>query len=811
MGGPLRLLYVAIDQKVPGTLGGSVHVQAVAEGLARLGHEVHVATQAGGAWPAGTVTWHPMRPPLGRSELRWTRQPAVGQLAREIRADAIIERYYNFGGEGILAAGAIGVPAILEVNAPIVDYPGSSKARLDRALVVEPMRRWRDRICRATDLFVTPAAEILPAWIDRDKVLEIEWGADVDHFRPDAPRPPAFTRDPRARARRVCRRVSDVARRRPSVGVAGATACRRRSSIRRRVDRRWPRAAGRRARRARRARHHLHRRGAASRCCRAGWRKPTSASRRSTRHVTGRCGSASTGRRSRSSSTWPSVCPVLAPALPRLRRLVEHGREGWLYDPDDARGLDRALEALADPDRRRVMGAAARARVVQDFSWTAHCRALDGRLRELVSRVSAPLRVLLVTDSFPPGCGGSGWSTWELAHGLVARGHHVEVVKAAPGPRAGVFTRTYEGLPVTDFCRPAPNVPVLRNIVKNERLWASLGKYLTARLVRDQFDIVHGQHVMTTVPSIRAGAASGIPSVATVRDYWPVCYWSDLIYDPTQPSLCPHCTAGMMTRCVRPRAGAATVAAWPLIPYMRSNLRAKRQTLAGASAVIAVSHALADDLRAARAGARRHAALHDSEPGRHDGPRPRARSVGAADRRAVRHLLRQARHEQRRAVPAGRGQGRRHRLAARPRGRRSAARRSGRRGARAQGIPLRVLGWQDREAVLPWMRHAALLAFPSYGPESLSRVLIEAAAMGVPIAAMETGGTRDIIRHEATGLLSTDPAGFSRDLARLASDERLRASLGAAARADVHVRFSAASVVERVEQVYRALLLPRAA
>ncbi len=44
---------------------------------------------------------------------------------------------------------------------------------------------------------------------------------------------------------------------------------------------------------------------------------------------------------------------------------------------------------------------------------------------------------------------------------------------------------------------------------------------------------------MTTVPSIRAGHATGVPVVATVRDYWPVCYWSDLIYDPTQPRLCP--------------------------------------------------------------------------------------------------------------------------------------------------------------------------------------------------------------------------------------------------------------------------------
>jgi hypothetical protein len=37
----LRILYAAIDQRVPGTLGGSVHVQSVAEGLAALGHEVN--------------------------------------------------------------------------------------------------------------------------------------------------------------------------------------------------------------------------------------------------------------------------------------------------------------------------------------------------------------------------------------------------------------------------------------------------------------------------------------------------------------------------------------------------------------------------------------------------------------------------------------------------------------------------------------------------------------------------------------------------------------------------------------------------
>ena len=127
------------------------------------------------------------------------------------------------------------------------------------------------------------------------------------------------------------------------------------------------------------------------------------------------------------------------------------------------------------------------------------------------------------------------------------------------------------------------------------------------------------------------------------------------------------------------------------------------------------------------------------------------------------------------------------------------------------GRDVRVLGWLDRREVWAWMRHAVLLAFPSYGPESLSRVLIEAAALGVPIAAMNTGGTADILQDRVTGLLSDDPASFARDLATLAADERLRAALGAAARAAVHTRFAASSVVERVEQVYRHVLRPRAA
>jgi glycosyltransferase involved in cell wall biosynthesis len=424
--------------------------------------------------------------------------------------------------------------------------------------------------------------------------------------------------------------------------------------------------------------------------------------------------------------------------------------------------------------------------------------------------MSTPLRILVTTDAFPPVCGGSGWSTWELVRGLTARGHHVEVVRVGAGSTSSLAEEAYEAHRVTSITVRAPSVPFVRNVVKNEQLWRRLAKYLAAsRLADGAFDIVHAQHVMSTVPSIRAGLQTGVPVVATVRDYWPVCYWSDLIYDPEQPQLCGGCSVSMMTRCVRPRAGAAHLAAWPLIPYMRANLATKRQVLGRASAVIAVSSAIARDL-AARAPELRGTPLYTI-------PNPVDMTVLDAARGARRPQAAPY------VVYAGKlatNKGVQYLLPAIARAAITwpivvigdgPLRGSLETEARDRGIDLRILGWRDRAEVWAWMRHASMLAFPSYGPESLSRVLIEAAALGVPIAAMSTGGTPDIIKPGETGLLSSTPEGLARDLATLAADERLRARLGTAARADVHVRFSAHSVVERIEQVYRSLLLPAAA
>ena len=419
------------------------------------------------------------------------------------------------------------------------------------------------------------------------------------------------------------------------------------------------------------------------------------------------------------------------------------------------------------------------------------------------------MRVLLVTDSFPPNCGGSGWSTYELARGLRTRGHVVSVVQPRPRQDAD-GKRQYDGFEVEEIAASAPPVPFLRNYFKNERLWAQLTDRLVRHIRQSHVDIIHAQHVLTTVPAVRAGEATAVPVVATVRDYWPVCYWSDLIYDFDADRLCEACTPDNMRRCLRGRAGTAGTLAWPLIPYMRANLRRKREGLSAADAVIAVSSVLHADLKARAPELAGTDVRHIPNPVDIAGirraadsmPRPLAEPyvlyVGKLEpNKGAGHLVDLA-------VGVGLldplvvvGDGR-----LRSELERQAA---GHRGT----VDLRVQGWLPRDQVLGWMRHASVLVFPSHGPESLSRVLLEAAALGVPIAAMATGGTRDIVIHEQTGLLSDGADGLTRDVARLYSDRELASRLGDGARRHVERTFDSPAVLARIEHVYTDVIAKR--
>jgi glycosyltransferase involved in cell wall biosynthesis len=76
--------------------------------------------------------------------------------------------------------------------------------------------------------------------------------------------------------------------------------------------------------------------------------------------------------------------PVVTIDVPALRNMVRPDREGLLYPEGDTAALAAALASLLDsPDRCHALGARARQRAVQEFSWQRHCARLDEILRGL--------------------------------------------------------------------------------------------------------------------------------------------------------------------------------------------------------------------------------------------------------------------------------------------------------------------------------------------------------------------------------------------------------------------------------------------
>jgi starch synthase len=387
----MKILYCAIDQRVPGTTGGSVHVEAVAVGLAALGHDVHVLTGSGdGPFPAHGVHWMPMTSPLGARQLRWARSRDVTRIAREIEPDVVIERYYNFGGEGIVAAGAVGAVGVLEVNAPVIDYPGSRKALLDKAMIVEPMRRWRERLCARADLVVTPSAAILPAGIDRAKVIEIEWGADTDRFRPGAAGPlryarPSGTLAVFAGAFRSWHGAEHLVRAVRTLRDEGHTEI---SAV---LIGDGPELS--RARAAAEGTAGITFTGAVPHAEMPA--QLAAADIGVAPFDTAAHGPLALGfywSPLKMFEYMSSGLPVVAPSVDRIPALIAHDVEGLLYPPSDPGALAGSLIRLTDGPLRARMGAAARARAVSQFSWAAHCRALDRVISEALSRKTASRR-----------------------------------------------------------------------------------------------------------------------------------------------------------------------------------------------------------------------------------------------------------------------------------------------------------------------------------------------------------------------------------------------------------------------------------
>jgi glycosyltransferase involved in cell wall biosynthesis len=395
----MRILYIAHGIPVPGHLGGSTHTFEVARGLAQHGHAVHLVAASHEGWGGIAPFFRPVSSRLNGFSLHHQNIPkALGfagcwsmlRLARMLRPDVIMERYYNFSGAGVWTAHVLDIPCLLEVNALIVDPPAVFKRRLDDMLG-GPMRRWALTQCHWANCIVTPLHTTVPAEIPRSKIVELPWGANVERFTP-APyhlnpgHPEAISEidnTPTAiflgsfRAWHgvldfVQAAISLLQQGRPYRFVLVGDGSERAQAEHLAAD--WS--------------SHFRFTGALP------YDQVPIELRKATVGVAPFTTTPHPALRAAGFFWSPlkvyeymaSGLPVVTTDLAPLNTIIRQGKEGLLFAENDQEHLARAIDQmLANPDHAREMGKRARERVVAHYSWQRHCEQLAHVLQKMLA------------------------------------------------------------------------------------------------------------------------------------------------------------------------------------------------------------------------------------------------------------------------------------------------------------------------------------------------------------------------------------------------------------------------------------------
>lgn len=253
--------------------------------------------------------------------------------------------------------------------------------------------------------------------------------------------------------------------------------------------------------------------------------------------------------------------PVVATDVGGVRDVVRHGHSGFLVRPGDVGAIADRLQLLAENGaRRRELGEAGRAFVVSRYSvprlvedidrlyrtllqheWPAERRvitAIDRPLAPTLPRRAGRrhrrgecLRVILLSQYFPPEVGATQSRMQAFAEHLAAQGHQVTVICEFPNHPHGVIPTAYRGLLYQDD-RSNPyrilRVWVLASAEKTQL--TRMQFYLSYMTLATAVSPLAGRAdvVVATSPPLFTGLAGAAiarlnraPLVLDVRDLWP--------------------------------------------------------------------------------------------------------------------------------------------------------------------------------------------------------------------------------------------------------------------------------------------------
>ena len=396
------------------------------------------------------------------------------------------------------------------------------------------------------------------------------------------------------------------------------------------------------------------------------------------------------------------------------------------------------------------------------------------------------MRVLMLSQFYPPVMGGQERHVRDLAHALASRGHEVEVATIATTVTTG---RTPDGVVAVHRLRTtAQRMPRLYTEsgrphalpLADPELRAGIGRLLAER----RFDVAHA-HDWIVNSLLGPARRTRTPVLLTQHDYSHVCATKrmmrgDVVCPGPAPVACVRCASAQYGPVVGPgvvlanvagrRARRTNVAAF--IPV--SATVAARTALTGHSHYEVIPNFVPDDILVDPIS------LDDDQSG---GP---ILFVGDVTRDkgvdvlfdAYRRLSNSSR-----LVLVGRL------LPDSP-------------VEHPSGVE--VLGPRPPSEVLVHMRSARIVVVPSIVLDACPTVVLEAMAAGRPVVASSSGGIGDLVEDGETGILVPpgDAVALARALDSLIDDPARAGAMGRKGLDRVRL-FTASAVAERVEGLYR--------